>query len=241
MITSVNNEKVKYWSSLKEKKYRNIYQKFLIEGKNLVEEALKQKIVEELIVLGDTSDYDFKNTYFVNEKVMKKISDIESIPTVMAVCPYLKREGYDLERILLIDDIQDSGNLGTIIRSASAFSVSLIVLSKNTVDEYNPKVLRSTAGMFFSVPIIRCDLEEFLKPLKNKNFKIYGTSVTNATTLQNVDKKTPWIIIVGNEARGVSQNLLEFTHENIKISMNEKCESLNVGVATSIILYEFSK
>ena len=143
--------------------------------------------------------------------------------------------------ILALDNIQDPGNLGTIIRSAVAFNIDTIILSQNTVDLYNSKVLRSTQGMIFNINIVVSDLEKEIKELKNKNYKILTTKVDGGKLIKNIEKKEKFVIIIGNEGNGVSEQLQQLSDEYIYIKMNEKCESLNAAIATSIILYELSR
>ena len=144
-------------------------------------------------------------------------------------------------RVLILDDIQDPGNLGTIVRSAVAFNIDTIVLSKNTVDLYNPKVIRATQGMIFHINIIEKNLTEFISNLKKNQYKIFSTNVVNGKSIKNVEKGEKFAIIVGNEGKGVSNEVNSLCDEFIYIEMNNKCESLNVAVATSIILYELSR
>ena len=143
-------------------------------------------------------------------------------------------------RILILDNIQDPGNLGTIIRSSVAFNVDTIILSNDSVDLYNTKVLRATEGMIFNINIIRRDLNEILPTLKNK-YTIYTTNVVNGTKLDSIKVNKPFALIMGSEGNGVKESIAAYADDSVYIDMNEKCESLNVGVATSIILYEFNK
>ena len=143
------------------------------------------------------------------------------------------------DRILILDGIQDPGNLGTIIRSSVAFNIDSIVLSKDSVDLYNSKVIRATQGMIFNINIIQKDLLEFIPLLKD--YKIYGTKVNGGKSLKNVEKVKKFAIIMGNEGQGVKKDILDMCSDYIYIDMNKSCESLNVGVATSIILYELDK
>ena len=158
----------------------------------------------------------------------------------MGVCEK-KHDQIKGDHLLILDEIQDPGNLGTIIRSAVAFNIDTIILSKNTVDLYNEKVLRATQGLIFSINIVRADLPEAIIALKKQNFKIYATKVNGGKTLKNIEKPAKFAIIMGNEGNGVSNSLLELCDDYLYIPMNGKCESLNVGVATSIILYELDK
>ena len=154
---------------------------------------------------------------------------------------FKKKEEKEINgNVLVLDGLQDPGNLGTIIRSAVAFNVDTIILSKDTVDLYNPKVVRSTQGMNFHINIIRRDLEHEINTLKEKGYTVYSTDVINGKNIKNVKVNGKYAIIMGNEGNGVRENIKNLSDEKLYIKMNNDCESLNVGVATSIILYEFS-
>lgn len=236
MIDSLDNKKIKEIASLKIKKYRDQYGLFLVEGKHLVDEAKKSGLLEEVILLDD--EYDFDKKLIVSEKVMKKLSFQDSLPSIMGVCK-IKDSKLIGSKYLLLDGIQDPGNLGTIIRSSLAFGVDTIVLSKDSVDLYNDKVIRSTQGMIFHINIIRCDLEEVINKIKG-DIKIIGTSLGDSTPLRSIDKLERYALIVGNEGNGVKKEILDLCDDIVRIEMNKDVESLNVGVATSIILYEMS-
>ena len=236
MIDSLDNKKIKEIASLKIKKYRDQYGLFLVEGKHLVDEAKKSGLLEEVILLDD--NYDFDKKLIVSEKVMKKLSFQDSLPSIMGVCK-IKDSKLIGSKYLLLDGIQDPGNLGTIIRSSLAFGVDTIVLSKDSVDLYNDKVIRSTQGMIFHINIIRCDLEDVINKIKG-DIKIIGTSLGDSTPLRSIDKLERYALIVGNEGNGVKKEILDLCDDIVRIEMNKDVESLNVGVATSIILYEMS-
>ena len=236
MIDSLDNKKIKEIASLKIKKYRDQYGLFLVEGKHLVDEAKKSGLLEEVILLDD--EYDFDKKLIVSEKVMKKLSFQDSLPSIMGVCK-IKDNKLIGSKYLLLDGIQDPGNLGTIIRSSLAFGVDTIVLSKDSVDLYNDKVIRSTQGMIFHINIIRCDLEDVINKIKG-DIKIIGTSLGDSTPLRSIDKLERYALIVGNEGNGVKKEILDLCDDIVRIEMNKDVESLNVGVATSIILYEMS-
>ena len=236
MIDSLDNKKIKEIASLKIKKYRDQYGLFLVEGKHLVDEAKKSGLLEEVILLDD--EYDFDKKLIVSEKVMKKLSFQDSLPSIMGVCK-IKDSKLIGSKYLLLDGIQDPGNLGTIIRSSLAFGVDTIVLSKDSVDLYNDKVIRSTQGMIFHINIIRCDLEDVINKIKG-DIIIIGTSLGESTPLRMLEKKDRFALIVGNEGNGVKKEILDLCDDIVRIEMNKDVESLNVGVATSIILYEMS-
>ena len=240
VYTSLENSKIKELSKLKDKKMRDNSNLFLVEGEHLVNEAFKHGYLKTLIKLIGYN-YDLKvETLEVNEKILKNLSSLKNTPSLMGVCEK-KRDQIKGDHLLVLDEIQDPGNLGTIIRSAVAFNIDTIILSKNTVDLYNEKVLRATQGLIFSINIVRADLPAEIIALKKQNFKIYATKVNGGKTLKNIEKPAKFAIIMGNEGNGVSNSLLELCDDYLYIPMNSKCESLNVGVATSIILYELDK
>jgi TrmH family RNA methyltransferase len=239
VISSLDNDKIKELRKLHNKKYRKEYGKFLVEGDHLVDEAYKSGYLLELIV---EEGYDYKisvPTTIVSSKVIASLSQLDNPSHIIGVCS-IKKEKNDLgNKILVLDNIQDPGNLGTIIRSCVAFNVDTLVVSNDTVDIYNSKVIRASQGMIFSLNIIERELIPFLSNLKD--YKIYGTDVNNGISLKNIEKVEKSAIIMGNEGNGMSDKIKELCDEFIYIDMNDKCESLNVGIATSIILYEFNK
>ena len=235
-ITSVNNDKIKEIYKLKEKKHRDKTNTFFIEGIDLVNEAYKNNALEELFILeNEEVPFDIKHT-FVSYEVMKKISDMESISEYYAVC-YKKKEESIGNKIIMLDGVQDPGNLGTIIRSAVAFNFDTIVISKNTVDLYNAKVIRSTKGMLFNVNIIVKDLGEFINN-ELDGYEVIGTDVVNGNNIRDIDVPSKMALVIGNEGRGMSTEVKELCNKFIYIDMNNKCESLNASVAASILMYE---
>ena len=242
LITSLDNDKIKGYIKLKDKKYRKKTKKFIVEGMHLVLEAYKKGIIEELILEKDVVLPINLPTIYVTNEIINKISDMESTSNVMALCNMMDNEIVG-EKILMLDDLQDPGNLGTIIRSAVAFNVDTIVLSPNTVDIYNPKVIRATQGMMFHTNIVIKDLSEVIKTFKEQEIPIYGTRVDYGEDVRTLKEKdrTKYCLIMGNEGNGVKREILDMCDSYLYIEMNEVVESLNVGVATSIILYELNK
>ena len=239
LITSLNNKHIKEINKLKEKKYRDESDTFLIETKHLVMEAYKEGLIKELILEKDEIyPLDVKTTY-VTKEILKKLSSTESPSNVMAVV-YKKKEEKIGEKILLLDNIQDPGNLGTIIRSAVAFNIDTIVLSNETVDLYNPKVVRSNQGMMFHTNIIRRNSKKFINELKEKDYKIVGTKVTNGHDIRTTSIYSHFCLVIGNEGKGISREIEELCDEYLYIKMNDDCESLNASVAASIIMYEIN-
>lgn len=238
VITSLENKKVKDVVKLQSKKYRDLTNSFVVETEHLINEAKKAHIVKELFLVGN--EFDSPNTNFVTEEVMKKMSTMESPSTMLAVCEKSNSSEIIGDRILLLDNIQDPGNLGTIIRSSVAFGVSTIILSLDTVDLYNPKVIRASEGMFCHVNIISMDLIDAINIIKARGIKVYGTNVVDGVDVRSVDGNS-YALVMGNEGNGVRGEIQELCDDNLYIPMNKSCESLNVGVACSILLYELEK
>jgi TrmH family RNA methyltransferase len=236
LITSVSNERVKELVKLKDKKYRDNNNLFFVEGKDLCDAAYQNGLLRELYILdGYDNIYDGIPYTYVSSDVMKKISDMPSVSEYYGVCSKMI-EGELGNRILVLDNIQDPGNLGTIIRSAVAFNFDTIVLSRNTVDLYNPKVVRSTKGMLFNINIIVRDIVPFLNELDD--FVIYGTDVVNGINIKEEEISKKIAIVIGNEGKGISEEVRECCHKFLYIGINAKCESLNAGVSASILMYE---
>lgn len=233
-ITSTNNEKIKFYQKLKQKKYRDQEKLFLVEDEHLVNEALKKGVVKEIFTLDKNKTYDVP-TYYVNEKVMKVLSSQVTSAKLIAVCNHLQ-ERECRGNIIVLDNIQDPGNLGTIIRSAVAFNFDSIILSENSVDLYNPKVIRASEGMLFNINVIRCEINEFLNNLDNSYTKI-TTDVKNGKNIKEI-KFDKCAIVIGNEGNGVSIEVSSLCDEKVYINMSSNCESLNAGVSASILMYE---
>ena len=238
VITSVNNEYIKKLCKLKEKKYRDIENKFLVEGYHLVMEAYNAKLLDSVVLLeGEKVPiYDIDITY-VSKDVMKKLSDVVSGSHIIGIVRK-KEDKMVGDRILILDDIQDPGNLGTMIRSAKAFGFDTIILSKNSVDLYNPKVVRSTQGMMFYVNIMVRDLGCFINNLKEDNYVIYGSDVRDGINVREEDIPSKLAIVIGNEGNGISDEVKKLCDKNLYIKMSDEVESLNAGVAASILMYE---
>ena len=240
MITSLDNKKIKEVVKLRQKKYRDLVGKFVVETENLVREAYNEGLLESVFLLDRYNlglDIDFE---YVTDKVMKKISTLDNC-YVLGICRKKENKSLIGNKFLLLDDIQDPGNLGTIIRTSLGFNIDTIILSNATVDLYNEKVIRATEGAIFKINIIRDDLKEVILKLKDKNIKVYGTDVRKGKDLRKINKSNSYALVMGNEGNGVSPDILDLVDENINILVNSKLESLNVGVATGIILYELDK
>jgi RNA methyltransferase, TrmH family len=244
-IHSVKNPQIKEWKKLLTKKERDRTGTFLIEGFHLVEEALKNNdvvleiIVSEQATLPPTWNYGSIPLTQVTDEVIKALSDTETPQGVIAIC---RQSHSDLAKItgktfLLVDAVQDPGNVGTMIRTADAAGIDAVFIGKGSVDIYNPKVLRSAQGSHFHLPIFSGDLQLFIEKLIQEGIPVYGTSLENGHNYIEVSPSPSFGLIVGNEGSGVSKQLLEQTTKNLYIPIYGKSESLNVAVASGILLY----
>lgn len=253
-ITSKDNEFVKHIRKLKDKKYRDISNEYVIEGIKLVAEAIQEKATIKQIVLCDDCEknaaipkdlmYEIAKyeCIYVTEKVFNYLSEVQTPQGILAVIEkngQAKEIDYTQDIIVALDDVQDPGNLGTILRTVDSIGLTQILVSKGTADCFNPKVVRSTMGAIFRVKIVECeDLKQTLKEMKRHKFKIVASSLQTENTIYDIsyDKK---VILIGNEANGVRKEIQDLADEKIKIPMLGKTESLNASVATGIILYEY--
>jgi len=238
MIESIHNPKVKLLVKLKNKKDIESNNLFIVEGQYLVEEAIKNNYIKEIFLL-DKEDNIYGEVTYVTKDILKKITNLTNPPKVIALCYLLKAKEIK-GNVLILDNIKDPGNLGTIIRSAVAFNYDTIIISKESVSLYNPKVIRATEGMLFNINIITNDLIPYINKLKKDNYLIYGTDVKEGV-LPESESKTKHALIIGSEATGINKNILELCNKKLYINMNDKCESLNASISASILMYELNK
>jgi TrmH family RNA methyltransferase len=248
-IESINNSKVKQWKKLLTKKERDKSGTFLVEGFHLVEEALKQGeqileiIVSEKVDLPQQWDTGSLPVTLITEEISNSLSDTEAPQGIYAVCHQGNSEtaNPNAKTFLLIDAVQDPGNLGTIIRTADAAGIDAVIVGHGSVDIFNAKVLRSAQGSHFHLPIIRGDMHEWVNKLKGENIPVYGTALEGASVYTETSTGDSFALIVGNEGSGVSKKILAKTTANLYIPIYGKSESLNVAVATGILLYFLKK
>ena len=242
IITSLENKKIKYINKLKNKKFRDEEGIFVIETKHLVEEAYKSGFLTELYLV-DTNiesnilEDDKINKYQITKEIMNKISSLESPSNFLGLVKKLPTLNYG-NRLLILDNIQDPGNLGTIIRSAVAFNLDTLILSNDCVDLYNDKTIRSSEGMLFKLNILRKDLNTFLAELKNNNYTIYGTDVVNGSIVGEIKFPKKYAIIIGNEGKGMSELTKKSCDFIATIPMIGEINSLNASVSAGIMIYE---
>ena len=242
VITSLDNDKVKYYYKLQKKKYRDLNNEFVVEGEHLVLEAYKAGVLKEVLLEEEEVLPIEVPQIEVSKEVLKKITSLNTPPKMIGLCEK-KIDTTIGKRILILDEIQDPGNMGTIIRSTVAFNIDTIVIGDGCVDVYSPKVIRATQGMIFHVPIVFYSIDKLIPILKKLNIKVYATNVKYGEEVKNLTKKEKetFALIIGNEGNGVNPKYLEMSDKFIYIPMNEVVESLNVAIATSIILYEMDE
>lgn len=233
-ITSLQNETIKGLLKLKQKKHRDQQQHILIEGEHLLEEARKKGLILETFGVGPGYDVE------ITEIIAHKLSETQSGSLCFA---RIQKPSYTLpqgSRYLLCDGIQDPGNLGTIIRTAHSFDFDAVLLSVSCADEYNDKVIRSTQGAVFHIPVLRGDLLDFISVLKQEGMMLYATHLhREAVPLAQIGKEKVGIVL-GSEGQGVSEAVLEACDANVMIE-TANFESLNVAVAAGILCYTVSK
>lgn len=228
MISSLDNAKVKYLAKLNTSKYRKIEKKFIVEGKHLVDEAKKYGMLEEAFSINEIEGYTQ-----LSIPVMNKICNTNTTVSEIGLCRMIDK--FDLSNhMLVLDAVQDPGNMGALMRSACAFGFKTIVLGNGCVDIYNDKVIRSSQGAIFKLNFINANLVEFIPTLVD--YQIYGTNVVNGVELDNVNNTDKLAIVLGNEGNGISNEVFNIIDKNIYIPM-QATESLNVSVAGGIIMY----
>ena len=260
VISSKDNEFIKHIKKLKDKKYRDLNDEYIIEGIKIIEEAINEKAnIKQVVICDDcekTSNIPKDLMYeiakqecvYVTSKLFDSLTDVTNPQGILAIVeknamksisPGSEELDYNQDIIVALDDIQDPGNLGTILRTVDSIGINQILVSKGTADSYNPKVVRSTMGAIFRVKIIECeDLENTLKEIQKHKFEIVVTSLQTKNSIYDIDYQKK-VIVIGNEANGVEEKIQKLADKKVKIPMLGKTESLNASVATGIILYEY--
>lgn len=254
VISSKDNEIIKNIKKLKEKKYRDAENKFIVEGTKIVQEAIEEEAKVNLIVVCEecinngtiSKELLYKiakyECIYVTEKVFNLLTDVKTPQGILAVIEKSNKNNeidYTQDIIIALDEIQDPGNLGTILRTVDSANLKQIIISKNSADSYSPKVVRSTMGAIFRVNIIEVDnLVETLKQVQKNKFEVVVTALDATSNIYNIEYKNK-VIVIGNEANGVSKEVQNLANQKVKIPMLGKTESLNASVAASIMIYEY--
>lgn len=253
-ITSKDNELIKHIRKLKDKKYRDESNEYVVEGVKLVEEAVKENAkIKQIIVCEDTTrTYEIPTHIMleiakyecisVSDKIFNIITQVTNPQGIMAIIEKNAQNAkidYTQDIIVVLDDVQDPGNLGTILRTVDSIGLNQIIVSKGTADAFNSKVVRSTMGAIFRIKIIEVEnLTQAIKEMRKHHFKLMVTSLQTKNSIYDIDfyKK---IIVIGNEANGVSKEIQDMADEKAKIPMLGRTESLNASVAAGVVMYEY--
>lgn len=238
MITSINNQKIKELAKLKQK-YRDLTKTYLVEGEHLVEEAYKSGVLLEILT-SNIAKYSYDQMTEVSQEVIEKLAFTSSPQPIIGVCKMNEKNQLNLEgkRFILLDNLQDPGNIGTIVRTALAFNFDQIILSSNSVDLYNDKFIRSTQGACFHISCIKHDLVEAVNKLKEKDVTVIGTSLHEARVIDETSVNKKVAIVLGNRGNGVSDAILKETDFNVYIPI-QQAESLNVAIAGAICMFYY--
>ncbi len=254
VISSKENELIKHIKKLKDKKERDISNEYVIEGIKLIQEAIQEKVKIKQIIICEECEkaesipkelmYEIAKyeCIYINKKLYNYLTEVKTPQGILAIIEKESSENnidYKQEIIVALDGIQDPGNLGTILRTVDSIGLTQILVSKDTADSYNPKVVRSTMGAIFRVKVIECeDLEKTLKEIKKHKFEIVVTSLQTKNSIYDINYNKK-VVVIGNEANGVQKSIQNLADKKVKIPMLGKTESLNASVATGIILYEY--
>ncbi len=238
IIKSTENSKVKIWSKLQQKKYRDRYKLFIVQERHLIEEALKADCIDTLIVReGIENIFDFDCVY-VSEPIMRKLSVNVSLNDYIAVCRMIDYKVDDYKKAIILEKVQDPGNVGTIIRTACSFGYEIVFLTTDSCDLYNEKTIQASQGAFFHIPVIRDSIENIISKVKEKGCRVIAADLDNSNYLTKSKKTDKVAIMLGNEGQGLSEKALLAADERVKIEM-KNFESLNVAIAAAIIMYYY--
>ena len=249
IIKSPSNRIVKHIKSLHIKKNREKYVEFIASGLRLVQEASDAEV--SFFVFSDVVARDVKQSikeldsfqaakYFVvSDNIFKTLCDTENPQGIMAVVKIPKSHEISGSKFIILDNLQDPGNVGTIIRTANAFGLDGVILSDDCVDVYNPKVVRSSMGSIFHIPIYRdVNIEECIVSLKNTGCHVYAAHLDGEPIGEKSSLQGKSALIVGNEANGIRESVTQLVDALVKIPMPGTAESLNASVAAAILMYE---
>ena len=235
VITSKDNPRVKYAYSLRDNKTREEHRQFIGESRKSLDLAISQNLVKEVFTY-EALDIDESITqYLVNESVMNKLSSSKHPEGVLFIAnyPYFKKDNFN--KILYLDEINDPGNLGTMIRTALAFNFDAVVTSPNSVSLYNEKTLAACKGSNYLIPVFSMNLND----IKRDHKVIVTTLSEDSIDVSNLEKPEKFILVMGNEAHGVNKEIIKSADIKVKIPISN-IDSLNVSVAAGILMYKLS-
>ncbi|MGP4062530.1 TrmH family RNA methyltransferase [Halobacillus sp. H74] len=240
MLTSLQNAKVKEWKKLHKRKYRDMKGQFLVEGVHLVEEVLKSDWDVVELIFREGTEFPFPEGIRVTEvsgQVFAAIAETETPQGIAALVKQKKLSYTPGNLTLMIDAVQDPGNIGTLIRTADAAGFDDVILGTGCVDLYNDKVIRSTQGSIFHVPIHTGDLQKYINHMKKHNVEIWAAALQEATPFQQLETPGKAGLIVGNEGQGIKEDLISQSDQRVYIPIYGQAESLNVAIAGAVLMY----
>ena len=237
-IRSVDNQNVVKWEKLRMKKYRDEYGLFIVQQRHMIEEAISRGLLETLLILEGTDNPFDHEAIIVSEKVMKKLSGNVSLNDCLGICRIVEPELPVGTSYIILENVQDPGNVGTIIRTACSFGYDAVILTGNCASLYNEKTIQSTQGALFHIPVLTMDFREAAERLKAMGVRLFATTLSSASYLTDVSKCDRYALVFGNEGQGMSDEAVSLCDENIKIEMSG-FESLNVAVACGICAHYF--
>ena len=230
------------FESLKKKKYRDRYGLFIVEEEHLIEEAMKNFALETLIVReGVDSIFDFSDTICVSDQVMKKLSGNVSLNDYIGICSITEGDfNPEFQRYIVMEDVQDPGNVGTILRTALSFGFENVILSTGCADIHNEKTIKASQGAIFHLNIVRLETDHIIRLLKVWKYQIVVTALNDSTDLDSCSVPERYALVFGNEGKGISGKMMEAADEKIRIKM-DNFDSLNVAIAAGICMYDFRR
>lgn len=258
-ISSKDNERVKYTKSLLKSKNRQKESKYIIEGYRILTLAIECNADLDYIFINEAFEDKEEHRKFLNildeknikvfkttNNIFKELIDTENTQGILGVIKFKDRKienniKIDDKFILILDRIQDPGNMGTIIRTADAAGVDAIIALKGCVDIYNPKVIRSTMGSIFDMNIINCTQEECIEEIKSRGFKIVSSYLNTNNYYNETKYYEKTALVIGNEANGVNDDLIKESNILVKIPIYGNAESLNAAISSAILMYEIKK
>lgn len=250
-IQSSKNTLIKETKKLQQKKYRQQTGTYLIEGFHLIQEAVAAKVVLKEVFISQRGlnewaewiEEHLTDYYLVSDEVLKTLASQPTPQGMIAVAEIVEEKNADLSGAwLLLDHVQDPGNVGTMIRTADAAGFSGVILGAGSADLYNPKTLRSTQGSLYHLAVRSGDLKEIIPQFQQAASPVYGTALDKtAKEYQQVEKMSDFALVMGNEGQGMASDLLTLTDQNLYIPIKGQAESLNVAIAAGVLMFHLLK
>ena len=238
IINSADNSRVKLWAKLKQKKYRDEYHLFVVEEKHLIQEAIAADMLDTLIVREGCKNPFDREAVYVSEAVMKKLSNNVSLNECIGICRIPHNSRITGASFIILEQLQDPGNVGTIIRTACSFGYDAVLLSNDCASPYGYKTIQASQGAIFQIPVIVGEIEKLIADVKALGCTVYATTLDTDCFLSDVEIPDKYALLFGNEGQGLSEKAVGLSDRSVKIEM-ARFESLNVAIAMGICAYRF--